>query len=417
MRILVISPNYAPEKTGSGKYTADLAEWLVARGHEVHAFVGPPHYPEWVVHAGYRGDRHSTEMRHGVHVHRVPMYVPPPAGITSKRRIRMEFSFSFHLLRPALRAALGRRFDVVIAVCPPLQTGVVPRMLRLLRGTPWVFHIQDLQVDAAFRLGLLEPGKAERALLGLERQMLRAASLVTTITEPMRQRVVAKGVPVESTALVPNWADLSLVRPTIHDNPFRAALGASAGEVVLLYAGNVGKKQGLEMLLDAAARLRDEPTYRFVIVGSGAALPELQARAQALALTNTSFLPLQPRERLSDMLGAADIHLVIQRVEAADLVMPSKLTNILAAGRPAIGTATAGSALHDVLENHGTGRCVPYGDLDALVGAIRELARDAAARETMGAKARAYAERFLDQDTILRDFEAKLSSLASENRA
>lgn len=411
MKVLICGVNYAPEKTGTGKFTADLAEWLASQGHEVHAVVGPPHYPEWKVYDGFDPRHHSVEQLRGVTVHRVPMFVPSLDELNSKKRIRMELSFSFHSLRPWMRRLAGKRFDVVIAVCPPMQVASMPWVYRGLQRVPWVFHIQDLQVDAAFRLGMLKPGRSERVLQRIERFFLRKATRVSTITEAMRQRIIAKGVPRDRVWLVPNWSDVHAIQPSSRENSFRAAVGAGPGDILCLYAGNFGKKQGLDLIVQAAHKLRDNLHYKFVIVGSGADEPNVKALAAELKVPNLQFLPVQPMDVLPQMLAAADIHLVVQKHEAADLVMPSKLTNILAAGRPSLATANPGTTLHDVLTTHDAGVCVPYGDVEQFCSALKQMSIDEEGRIRMGRNARAYAEQFLDKDVILARFERQLQEL------
>ncbi|MBW3583336.1 MAG: WcaI family glycosyltransferase [Euryarchaeota archaeon] len=414
---MVYGINYAPEPTGTGKYTAEMAEWLVRRGYEVDAIVAPPHYPSWKIDAAYTGKWWINESHNGVNVFRARLSVPKPDAVGARGRIKMETTFSLSSLRYWIpRLLRRRRYDVVIGVCPPMQIGLLPYFYRAFRGVPWVFHIQDFQVDAAIRLGVLDAGNVGSLLYKVENFFIRRASVVSTITEPMRQRAIEKGAMDERTWLFPNWADITYIKPRSRLNTFRTNLGISESDTLLLYSGNFGKKQGLDLIVRAADRLRDRKDLHFVVCGSGADAPRVQALAAELDVPNLRFLPLQPWERVPDMLAAADIHLVVQRREAADLVMPSKLTNILAAGRPSIATADPGTALHQVLTDHEAGLMTPPEELDPFVDAIQTLAADPALRDRMGRNARAYAERYLDKEVILRDFEQKLINLVAETR-
>lgn len=414
MHLLVSCPNYAPEKTGTGKYTAEMAEWLASKGHKVQVITGPPHYPEWKLHEGFR-NKHSRELRDGVHVRRVPMFIPPPGGVTAKRRIRMESSFTFHSLGPWLRLLFARRKpDVVIAVCPPMQVGLTAWLYCSLRRVPWVYHIQDLQVDAAIRLGVLQPKGFTRVLYKLEEFFLRHATRVSTITPGMRDRILEKGVRRDRLLDFPNWSDVTTMRPGPRENSFRTELGLGPDDLLLLYAGNMGRKQGLEILIDAARRLQGDPRLHFVLVGDGAARPELAEAAQDLP--NVLFLPLQPWERVPEMLNATDIHLVIQKREAADLVMPSKLTNILAVGGCSLATAGSSTTLHAVLTENNAGLAVEPEDTDALVAGLGSLVSDPDRRKAIGRNARRYAEANLDKDAILHRFERDLQALVDRER-
>lgn len=416
MRILVYGLNFWPEPTGTGRYTGEMAMWLARRGHTVIAIASPPHYPEWRIDSHYTNRKIFVEQHEGVQIYRVPCFVPKPGELNALNRIKMETTFSMNALKVWGRILLSRpHFDVVIAVSPPLQVSLYPLIYRKLRAVPWVLHVQDLQVDVALKLGLLK-GRLARILHTIESYFLRHATRVSTITDAMRKQITKRGVPEQNTWLFPNWSDISFVRPLARENNFRRELGIRNDEVLVIYAGNMGEKQGLELVLHAARRLKDEVHIKFALIGSGAARSRLERLAKELRLSNVMFLPVQPLERLPEMLAAADIHLVVQRREAADLVMPSKLTNILAAGRPSVATADPGTALYEVLTEHNTGLVTPPGNVEAFAHAIKRLSDDFELRNKMGQNARAYAERSLDKEKILSTFEKNLIELVKETR-
>ncbi|HUW80519.1 MAG TPA: WcaI family glycosyltransferase [Acidocella sp.] len=417
MNILIYGLNYAPEPTGTGKYTGEMAEWLAAQGHAVEVICGLPHYPQWQVAAGYDGFRFRSETLAGVRVHRARHYVPAADRLRARTRIVLETSFTWGAARFWLPRLFSRRKpDVVIAVMPPMQIGVWPLLYNWVRGVPWVLHVQDLQLDAALRLGMLPGGVLGRMLYRIETFLLRHATRVSTITEAMRQRVIEKGAPPERAWLFPNWADIEAVRPGPRENDFRKEFDIDPETVLVLYAGGMGEKQGLELVLEAARRCADEPRLQFLMAGAGGAQPRLERQAAAMGLQNLRFVPVQPVERLAEMLAAGDIHLVVQRRNAADLVMPSKLTNILAAGRPCIATADAGTALAEVVAGHATGLITPPDDSEALTDAILTLAADQALRAQCGDHARHYAEAHLDRDSVLSQFEQQTLALAAHRQ-
>lgn len=412
-RILLYGVNFAPETMGIGRYSGELAAWLAARGHEVDAIVAPPHYPAWKTTPGPRGRRFWEERRDGVRVWRAPLYVPPPRRAGAVGRILLESSFAATALRWWAPLFAEARHDVVIAVTPPLQMALYPWLHRLHNGVPFVVHVQDLQVDAAAGLGFF--GEGSPLIAGLrraERALFAAASRVTTISERMRGRIADKGIPEERIGIVRNWCDLERVRPAPRDNALRRRLVGEGDRVLVLYAGSMGEKQGLDDVLAAAERTRSERRLRFVLCGDGVARERLAAQAQARRLDNVTFVEPVAEEELSHLLAAGDIHLVVQKRAVADLVMPSKLGNILAAGRPVLATADADSALGDAIGASGGGRLVPAADPSALADGILALAVDEPLRARLGRAGRSWAERTLDKETILRRFEGELLALA-----
>lgn len=415
MKFLIYGLNYAPESTGIGKYTGGMSEWLASKRHNIVVICGMPHYPQWRLDSAYADGRSRTEENAGVRIQRASHHVPPADKLSALTRIRLETTFTLS----AARYWLPRFFrhdkpDVVIAVTPPMQIGVWPLLYSWIRRVPWVLHVQDLQVDAALRLNMLKVGVLGRLLYGIEGFLLHRATCVSTITEAMRARIIAKGVSAERVWLYPNWADIVAISPGARGNSFRQSLGIAEDTLLVLYAGNMGEKQGLEIVLQAAEHCRDDTRLLFLMVGDGGAKARLQKQAEAIGLPNVQFLPVQPLEHLNDMLAAGDIHLVVQKRDAADLVMPSKLTNILAAGRVCVATTDPGTALYDTVHEHETGRVVPPGDAVALTEAIRALADDPSLREACGHRARKYAERHLDKERILMAFEAQLQTLCKK---
>jgi colanic acid biosynthesis glycosyl transferase WcaI len=402
MKILLYGINFAPELTGIGKYTGEMAAWLAARGHEVRVITAPPYYPAWQVSPGYSASRYTTEQWQGVTVLRTPLWVPAQPG-GAKRLLHLA-SFALGSL-PVLLRQWAWRPDVVWVVEPPLFCAPAAALLAKLAGAQAWLHIQDYEVDAAFDLGLLKGAALRRCVVAAEGWLMRRFHRVSTISGRMLGRAQAKGVDPARLVSFPNWVDISAIQPLAGPSPYRAELGIAPDAVVALYSGNMGGKQGLEVLADAARLLQDAPQVQFVLCGNGAGRADLVARCQGLA--NVRFLDLQPMERLGDLLGLADVHLLPQRADAADLVMPSKLTGMLASGRAVVATAHPDTELGRVVAQH-CGLVVPPEDAAALAGAIRTLAAHPAERTRMGLAGRMYAEKELSRDTILARFESHL---------
>lgn len=404
MRVVLYALNYHPDLTGIGKYVGEMAEWFARQNHKMRVITAPPYYPQWQVHPPYRASHYLREILKGMTIWRCPLWVPSrPNGL---KRILHLASFALS----SLPIALGQvrfRPDVVIVIEPPFFCAPAAfLMARLSRGKA-VLHIQDFEIDAAFDLGLLKTGPIQKIVDALERWLMRRFDLVSTISVRMVERLESKGIPKKRGLLFPNWVDTECIFPRSGVSTFRRELGIRSDDIVALYSGNMGQKQGLEIVVDAARRLEAREDLVWVMCGRGSALEALHARAAAL--TNMKWIPLQPRERLNDLLNIADIHLLPQREDAADLVMPSKLTGILASGRPVVATALLGTEVANVVNSRGI--VVPPGDVEAFAGAIVELADSPQARSELGAAARTYAETHLDKEAVLRRFEQKLLTL------
>lgn len=407
MKLLFYGINFAPELTGVGKYTGEMARWLVNSGHEVRVITAPPYYPAWQVSAGYSARQYRTETWHGIQVMRTPLWVPHrPGGL--KRLLHLA-SFALSSL-PVLLAQWRWKPDVVWVVEPPLMCAPAAVAFAALRGAESWLHIQDYEVDAAFDLGLIKGATLRRWVQRAERWLMRRFDRVSTISGRMVDRALSKGVEAGRVVHFPNWADITGIAPLASRSTYRDELGLAPDAVVALYSGNMGNKQGLEVLADVARLLQDDPRIQFVLGGNGSGRADLQARCAGL--TNVRFLDLQPQERLNEWLGLADVHLLPQRADAADLVMPSKLTGMLASGRAVLATAQPGTELcRVVVQDAACGLVVPPENPAALADALRALAADPVRRAELGANGRRYAEAELSQGAILRRFEAQLRAL------
>ncbi len=411
MRILICGINYAPELTGIGKFTGEMAAWFAKRGHEVRVVTAPPYYPEWRIREGFSAWRYCRETREGVRVYRCPLWVP--AKQSGGRRVLHLASFALSSLPVVLLQGLLWRPDVV-GVVEPTVVAVPGAWLaaRLSSALAWL-HVQDFEVDAAYQLRLLKGQGVHRLVSGLERWLMRRFDLASTISLRMRERLEAKGVPPERAVLFPNWVDVNAIRPLDDPSPLRAELGITAEEVVALYSGNMGEKQGLEALIETARRLKDHSEIVIVLCGEGAARKRLEESARGLG--NVRFLPLQPVERLNDLLNLANVHLLPQRPDVADLVMPSKLGGMLASGHPVIATARDGTQIAEAVT--GCGVVVPPDNGNAIAEALLRLAADPKARAALGQEARRRAATDWDRERMLERFEKVLVARASRTRA
>lgn len=406
MKLLLYGLNYSPELTGIGKYTGEMAAWLAGRGHEVRVITAPPYYPDWKIGKGYSAWRYTQETVAGVTVCRCPLWVPAkPSGAA---RIAHLASFAFSSL-PVLLRQLSFKPDVLWTVAPAFFCAPAALAFSRLRGCPCWLHVQDYELDAAFGLGLLK-GKWLQDMAGTaERLLLRRFDHISSISERMLDLATAKGVNTGKTVFFPNWVDVNAIRPMDMPSPMRAELGISPQRIVALYSGNMGTKQGLSILSDTARICAERGAdIDFVFCGNGAGRTGLEEACAGLG--NVRFLNLQPEERLNHLLGMADIHLLPQRTDAADLVMPSKLTGMLASGRPVVTSAGKNTSLAALVRE--CGMVAEPGNASAFAQDIIALATDQALRDALGRSARSYAETNLAKDAVLARFETQLASLA-----
>jgi colanic acid biosynthesis glycosyl transferase WcaI len=406
MKLLVYGLNYAPELTGVGRYTSEMCRWLASVGHQVRVVTSYPHYPDWAVTAPYRSGRYSREQIDGVEVQRCPLFVPKSPSGTG--RILSHLTFAMSSAPPLFATAIRFRPDVIFAVAPSLQNAPAALLAARLTGAKAWLHIQDFEIDSAFSLGILSGSRLRRCAEASEQSLLRRFDRVSTISAKMMERLAAKGVAAERRIESPNWVDTNAIQPQDRMTSLRAELGLTAESIVALYSGSMTLKHGLKTLVDSARQLRDlKPELTFVFCGSGAVRNDTME--QARGLSNVRFLDLQPADRLSELLSSADIHLLPQRSEVTDLVLPSKLAPMLASGRPVITMAAPGTQLATEVE--GAGIIIPADDPAALTMAIRKLADNAELCRGLGEAARAQAVRRWDMHTILRRLETALRSL------
>ncbi len=404
MKIVLYSANFAPEPTGIGKYSGEMARWLVAQGHEVRVICAPPYYPNWQLAEGYEAPIWRRESWHGVDVWRAPLWVPAsPGGL---KRVLHLLSFAITSFPVALWQAFWRP-DVVVCVAPALVNAPAANLVARLSGARSWLHIQDFEVDVAFNMGLLKGARQRRAVTWLEQRLLRRFDVVSSISERMVEGLRLKGVHEERIRHFPNWVNIGHIQPLQRASTYRSELGIAPDTKVVLFSGTLGGKQGLSVIPQVARLLAHRSDILFVIGGDGVMKAQLQAEAEGL--TNVRFLPLQPAERLGEWLGLADIHLLPQSPEAEDLVLPSKLAGMLASGRPVIATCRAGTELAKVVSQ--CGAVVPPEDALSLSEAVLSLVDDADCRATLGAQGRRHAEEHLGLEGVLGQFEQDCQEL------
>ncbi|MBR9867917.1 MAG: glycosyltransferase WbuB [Oceanospirillales bacterium] len=367
MKFLLYSLNYSPELTGIGKYNGELAPSLSSRGVETNVLTAPPYYPDWNISKGFK-NRWSTVQCDSVTVFRCPLFVP--SKLTTVKRLLHLSSFA---ITSALRllSLIRLKPDVLFLVQPTLFCAPFALLYCKLTGAKSVMHIQDFEVDAMFGLGMGGSGRLSRVANAAERWLLKRFDVVSSISYSMLDNAVAKGVSHDKLIFFPNWSDTGFVTPDVDGSELRTLWGYTPDDKVVLYSGNIGQKQGLDIVLDAAESFKHRPEVKFLIIGNGSYSETLQGLARERGLSNVSFKPLQAWEDVPNILAMADVHLVVQKRGAADAVLPSKLTNILSAGGNAVVTAESNTELGKIAEKYpGIYTCVEPENLSAFIAGL-----------------------------------------------
>jgi colanic acid biosynthesis glycosyl transferase WcaI len=398
VKIILYGINYSPELTGIGKYTGEMAVWLAESGHEVNVITAPPYYPEWKIKEGYKRKWYIKTIEDEVQVIRCPIYVPKLPS-TLKRILHLT-SFALSSFFPLL-CKVSWKPDVIILIVPTLFCSLSALLIGMLTNAKTVIHIQDYEVDALFGLGMANNNFIRSLTFTIEKSLLSAFDKVSTISHGMMNKATTKGVSKDKLIFFPNWSETERFQEAVRSVEFLKSLNIPQDKKIILYSGNIGEKQGLEIIIDVAKTMQQDTNIIFLIVGEGAGKARLVNKAQIENLGNILFLPLQPNENLPSLLASADTHLVIQKCGAADAVLPSKLTNILAVGGNAIITADADTSLGLLCSEHpGIAVLVKPESISAIIEGI-EKALQLPRRNQIAIN---YAKKFLDKKIILNSF-------------
>lgn len=406
MNLVVITPHFAPDVAPTGAVWTRLVEELALRGHRIEVVTSLPWYRDHAVEPGYAGKLVRYEDKPWGRIVRMH----PFAARDKRALFRRAAAFVGFSAMGAVIGSKGPKVDGVIAVSPPLTLGLTGWASAMARHAPFIFNIQDVYPDVAIELGVLRDGPVAEATRRLERFCYDRASAVTVLSEDLQDNVRLKTKNREKVRVIPNFVDTGTISPLPAANDYRAEFGLE-DKTVVMYAGNVGLSQSLEIVLESAAALSYEPDLVFVINGQGAARAELERRARGLS--NVLFVDMQPLERLPEVLAAGDIHLVPLKRGLARSSVPSKTYSILAAGRPLIASVDAGSEIARLTETSGCGSAVPPEDPEALTKAIRQLLDAPDERHRMGAAGRRFVEGWASPAAVATRYEELVLELNS----
>jgi colanic acid biosynthesis glycosyl transferase WcaI len=375
---------------------------LAARGHELHVVTALPWYRDHAIEAGWSGRLWRTEKTTWGSITRVH----PFPGKSKRNVFRRATGFVLFSVLVGVRALVvdSRRWrvDGVLAMSPPLTLGLTGWCTRLMRGGRLVFNIQDVFPDAAVETGAITNRRIIAAARWLERVSYHRSEAVVLLSDDLADNVRDKVAEThrKKVWVIPNFVDVDALRPGERIGAYRRELGIG-DEPVVMYAGNVGFSQSLGLMIAAARRM---PAVHFVINGDGSALEDL--RNQASGLANVHFVGYQPIERLSEVLAAADVHIVALRRGLARVSVPSKTYSILAAGRPILAAIDPGTEVPRILAASGAGRFVEADNESAFIEALTSMMGDSDGLGRMGAAGREWVVRHVSPEAVAARYES-----------
>ncbi|MBD2777602.1 glycosyltransferase family 4 protein [Iningainema tapete] len=408
MRILIYSYNYHPEPIGIAPLMTELAEGLVERNHEVRVITGMPNYPQRQIYKEYQGKWYITEQKNGVTIQRSYLRIKSKPNVVD--RLLLELSFVMTSLPYALN---GWRPDIILLTVPPLLVSLPATLLGRLYNCPVVLNVQDILPEAAVRLGLLTNKKMIRALEALERFAYRAAHTISVISDGFTENLLNKGVSPDKIVCIPNWVNINFIHPLPKQNNSFRISHQLENKFVVMYSGNIALTQGLETVIEAAALLRHIPEIVFVIVGESQALQRLKEYCLTCGVNNVLLLPLQPREKLPEMLAAADVGLIVQKRNVISFNMPSKIPLLLASGSPIVASVPASGTAGKAVKQSGGGIVVNPESPDALAAGVLELYKNPEQVAVLSQKGRQYAVEHYSFEQAIATYEALFSELVT----
>ncbi|MCM3884764.1 glycosyltransferase family 4 protein [Frankia sp. R82] len=403
-RVLVITHYFPPEVGAPQARLSETARAWAAEGLEVTVLTGMPNHPTGVIPPEYRGALVRTEQVDGYRVLRTWLYATPNEGVVRKTLGHLSFMVT--------SVVLGGRHtgpcDVVMVSSPTFFPLASAWLLARRRRARLVVEVRDLWPAIFEHLGVLTNRRVLGLLERLELAAYRAADTVVTVTEGFRDDIVRRGIPAAKVHVVRNGVDLDRFQPaTAVPAGLRAQLGAPGDELLVLYVGAHGISHGLVSLADAAARLARSDqdrarAVRFAFVGEGADKRRLAEHVRTLGLTNTTLRDGVPRAQVPAVIAAADLCVVpLRDLPMFDTFIPSKMFELLAAGKPVIGTLRGEAA--QILTAAGQVVVAPE-DPVALADAVTRLAADPEQRARMARDGRRYVERYFDRDVLAHNY-------------
>ena len=402
LRLIVLCPHFEPDMAPTGVVMTRIVHELAARGHELHVVTSLPWYRKHQVETGWAGALWRVEKTNWGSISRVQ----PFAGQTKSNLLRRAIGFILFSYFVGVRALFAGRFwrrvDGVLAMSPPLTLGLIGWHTKLFRGGKLVFNIQDVFPDAAVETGAISNQRVIAVASWLERISYQRSDSVVLLSDDLANNVQRKLDQKfhKRIKVIPNFVDTQAIVPMSRLTNYRRELGIDES-LVVMYAGNVGFSQSLELMIEAARVL---PDVVFVINGEGAARKSLEAKAKTLR--NVKFGDYQDASRLSEVLATGDLHVVPLRRGLGSVSVPSKTYSILAAGRPICAAIDSDTEVPRILAAANAGVCVEPDNQEVFVSAITAMISDRKSLEEMGASGRKWVEGHASAQSVAQRYEA-----------
>jgi colanic acid biosynthesis glycosyl transferase WcaI len=407
LNILITTQVYPPELHPTAIMVRELALELAQRGHQVTVATGFPHHPYGRIYPGYKSTWRQTEDDDGIQVMRVWHVINPRPSLLARALVMGSQTLSFFIT--ALKISSP---EVVIAGPPPILGPLASGLVAKMHGAKLVPFIYDIYPDIAVELGWLKNPMLIQAALTLEHLMYHWSKKIIVLSEKFRDMLISlKGVAPEKLAIVPVWLNSGDVTPRHRDNPWRREMGIPREKFVILYSGTIGLVSGAEVVLEAAQYLTTYSDILFLFVGAGQARDQVEAQARQAGLKNIRFLPLQPRERLSELQASADVSLVTLAPKRGKTSVPSKILGYMAAARPVIASVDLNCDTALLVQESGCGRVVPPAQGKEIAEAILHYYDHPEDRQIAGNKGRQYFLSNLDRSVVLKEYIGVIENL------
>ena len=404
MNITIICPHFAPDTAPTGDVMTRLVGEFSRLGHCMHVVTTLPWYRNHSVEPQWRGKwirRERTDWGRITRIH--PFASPDRINLLSRAVGFLTFAFV-----AALASVFAPRTDLILIMSPPLTLAPAGWIASKRHRCPLIVNVQDVYPDAAVATGTLTDNRIVKFLRSVELFSYARSDAVVVLSDDVRKTVAARMSDEEKLRVIPNFVDTEFLYPSERNNSYRRELGLT-DETIVMYAGNIGFSQPLELVVEAARQFRDRDDVMFVINGNGSRRKYFEAETEDLP--NVTFTDYQPRERLNEVLAAGDVHLVPLLPDMASISVPSKIYSVLAAGRPVLASVDPGTEIDLVVTRSGAGRSVPAGDNQAFLDALSALIDDPNGRAAAGFEARRFAEAWLSAEAVADSYNELFSQL------